>query len=260
MIRTWLFAVFCFLALPAAAAPPPSTESLIDGLTKLDTPVPGIDGGGMYDAFMGDDSPPQMVMGLLPAHAPTVPPDMREIVRRGMAAMPALLSHLDDTRPTALLIGDDAKSRIPLFHYYNDEYRPRVKPAGPCDKSCYDNGRPFTGPHIVTVGDVCFVLIGQIVNRPLMAARYQPTAILFVNSPTQSPELAARVRADWQGATATDLEASLLSDLRTAPIDGMADSALRRLRLYYPQTYAALTGDDAKKRDAFEAREKAPHP
>jgi hypothetical protein len=31
---------------------------------------------------------------------------------------------------------------------------------------------------------------------------------------------------------------------------------LVRLRLYYPQTYASLTGDDLKKRDAFEAEEK----
>ena len=58
MIRAWLFAALCLFALPAAAAPPVSTENLIDALTRLDTPVPGIDGGGMYDVFMGDDSPP----------------------------------------------------------------------------------------------------------------------------------------------------------------------------------------------------------
>lgn len=102
------------------------------------------------------------------------------------------------------------------------------------------------------------MLIGQIVDRRLTAARYQPTALLFVSSPTESPELAAKVRADWQGATAANLEASLLSDLRTAPNAWFADNALKRLRLYYPQTYAGLDGVDAQKRADFEAREKAP--
>jgi hypothetical protein len=32
--------------------------------------------------------------------------------------------------------------------------------------------------------------------------------------------------------------------------------ALVRLRFYYPNAYASLDGDDAKKRDAFEAVEK----
>ena len=91
-----------------------------------------------------------------------------------------------------------------------------------------------------------------------MAARYQPTAILIVNSPTQSSELAARVRTDWQGVTAADLQTSLLSDLHAAPNSWFADRALRHLRLYYSQSYVALAGDDAEKRDDFEAREKAP--
>ena len=47
----------------------------------------------------------------------------------------------------------------------------------------------------------------------------------------------------------------LLDDLRKHP-ERFINGALRRLRFYYPKTYASLTGDDLKKREAFETEEK----
>src|ERR1041385_8146191 len=103
------------------------------------------------------------------------------------------------------------------------------------------------------------MLVGQIVDRFLDAVRYQPTAILYINSPVQRPQLAERTRRDWSGLTPTAHLNSLLADLNaSADADGHLDPsyALVRLRYYYPATYAALTGENADKRAQFEAGEK----
>jgi hypothetical protein len=87
-----------------------------------------------------------------------------------------------------------------MFTLFSDEYDPRVphwfdqeEPKNwpkPVEKS-------FDGRYTVKVGDVCYVLIGQIVNRQLVAVRYQPTAGLIVNSPIEVPPLAEKVKNDW---------------------------------------------------------------
>jgi hypothetical protein len=109
------------------------------------------------------------------------------------------------------------------------------------------------GDYQVKIGDVCFALIGQIVNRWLNAVRYQPTGGQIVNSPIVRPWLAEQVRSDWAGLDAKDHEASLRADLRTSH---SPEDALVRLRFYYPYAYAALNGDDARKREKFEADER----
>jgi hypothetical protein len=111
----------------------------------------------------------------------------------------------------------------------------------------------FYRPYIIKVGDICEVLIGQIVNRNLNAARYQPTAIVYVNSPIESNSLAERIRSDWSGLDAKAHEASLLLDLKNESAFVVYRSALSRLRFYYPKTYAVLAGDDLRKREKFEA-------
>ncbi len=42
------------------------------------------------------------------------------------------------------------------------------------------------GVYTIKVGDVCYVLIGQIVNRRLWALEYVPTLIVVVTSPVHS--------------------------------------------------------------------------
>ncbi len=66
----------------------------------------------------------------------------------------------------------------------------------------FGSDRFFVGrKHTVTVGDLCWVALGQIVNRRFDAVRYQPTAIIIVSSPTLSPTLCKQVRADWANLT-----------------------------------------------------------
>jgi len=236
-----------------------STKQLIDELTKATGSTVGISDGSNFSGFLADDSAPYFSYGLLPVPEPAIDPAMRELVRRGAAALPALLAHLDDKRPTETRVGTD----VPEWEtfggqFFSDEYDARDLSAKSNDCTIDLKCRSFEHPYTVKVGDVCEVLIGQIVNRRLSAARYQPSALVYVNSPIETPSLAQRIRGDWAGLDAKAHEASLLSDLRTeSELDdwhGYGD-ALKRLRFYYPKTYAGLTGDDLVKRKAFEAEE-----
>jgi len=261
-MRVLLAALLLTFGTQTARATDPSkqsVEALIDDLAIISASQLGIDDAGIYRAFLADDTSPQFAVGLFPTHAPAVDPAMRELVRRGVAAVPALLAHLDDARPTRLTVGSKT-APLETFggQFFAEEYDPRN--SEPQQIDCFSNNtcRSFEKPYRVKIGDVCEVLIGQIVNRVLLAVRYQPTAIVLVNSPVETPALAARIRKDWQGVDATALEASLLSDLRSeAELDDWHGyrAALVRLRFYYPKTYAALAGDDLRKRRSFEAEE-----
>jgi hypothetical protein len=272
-MRALLLAVALLAATPAWPGEPiTSNEALIDQLVDVGAQTPGMDDTAMFDGFIATDAQPQFREGLLGyAPPPPAPPAMRELVRRGVAALPALLAHLDDARPTRLIVGAmdmqaiaDGKTAGPddvvfMAKLYNREYDPRGRASRkPCDATCELNVPNFWGPYTVKVGDVCFGLIGQIVNRWLFPVRYQPTLMLMVNSPVQTPELARETRADWTAVTVEQHRQSLLADIKDASDFHDASPALIRLRFYYPSTYAALLGEDAVKRTEFEADEKKP--
>ncbi|MGH6644459.1 MAG: hypothetical protein ACRED3_17360, partial [Bradyrhizobium sp.] len=183
-------------------------ETLISDVTLVDAEGPGLQSTGYWTGFIGDDSPQQFVTGIIGSPAPVVAPQLRELVRRGAQALPALIGHLNDERPTKLIVGrktdDPTQPGFGFFgaQIFGKEYDPKVQRKGSmsCDaflSSC--NEISFRGSYTVRVGDVAFGLIGQIVNRALMPVRYQPTANLIVNSPVQTPELASLVRRDWAG-------------------------------------------------------------
>ena len=253
-----------------------SVTQLIDDLTQIDSQAPGIDSAAIYDGFIAEDASTSFHGGVLGVPPPKVPPQMRELVRRGPRALPDLIRHLDDRRPTSLAVGNkDSASPSHqvgvdffMFTVFSDEYDPRLRRS--FSEEELGRGRlllerKFQGRYTVKVGDVCFVLIGQIVNRQLLAVRYQASAGLVVNSPIETPELAEKVRNDWGKGNVEMLKASLLADIRTGnqPKEvgqivystGDVNSALRRLRLYFRDTYDALKGDDLKKRRIFEEQE-----
>lgn len=234
-----------------------SVEQLIDALTLIDKPAPGIDGGALYLDFMADDAPPQFTVGLLGVPPPEIPPQMRELVRRGVLALPSLIGHLPDERPTRLTVGGDM---FMLSSWFSDEYdwRLRIGPQYYSFKQLFGgtaHRKALGGTYVVRVGDVCYALIGQIVNRRLIAVRYQPSGNLIVNSPIEAPELIDRIKSDWGGLDARSHEAALLSDIRLETDIRSWSPAMARLRFYYPAAYASLRGDDLEKRAEFERAE-----
>lgn len=118
--------------------------------------------------------------------------------------------------------------------------------------------RNFDGDYTIKVGDVCYVLIGQIVNRNLAVLRYQPTLGLVVNSPIESPVLAQFVKTDWSGLTTDVHKTSLIADMRSGNDLWEFGPASERLRFYYPASYQYLRQNLYKKKILeFEKDEKA---
>ena len=247
-----------------------SVTELIDDLTQIGSQLPGINSAAIYEGFIADNSPAHFAMGVLGVAPPKVPLQMIELVRRGPVALSQLIRHLDDRRPTKLEVGDKPSgSQVGvdafMWESFSSEYDPRAPhwfDETDLKHQPMPMERAFTGRYTVKVADVCYVLIGQIVNRRLLSVRYQPSAGLIVNSPIESPILAEKVENDWGNADAETLCHSLLEDIRAtnqpkrisraAYTDRFVNPALERLRFYFPDTYKALEGGDLKKRKAFE--------
>lgn len=167
------------------------------------------------------------------------------LARRGPEAIPVLLAHLDDTTPTELKVHRLMSMSFGMevevdtenedeVHRLNEVLR-EAPPAEIQEGMRTRRSTFFGGPseHVVTVGDVCFAILGQITNRRYEAVRAQPTACVVVNSPTAEPRLARAVRALWGGVEArSELERRLRLDLERESPRHRAGAALR-LALYY---------------------------
>ena len=113
------------------------------------------------------------------------------------------------------------------------------------DESIHIGSDIFTSSireYTVTVGDVCYVIIGQITNRTYLAAQYQPTACVYIISPTHDPKIAADVRAVWTSDDPNQmLYDSLRSDWESArAVSSCDEGALLRLGYYFPQQTETL--------------------
>lgn len=207
-----------------------SVAQLIDDLVNIDAQAPGLHSTAWVRTFIADNSPAEFAGGVIGSVAPKNFPQMTELVRRGVSSLPLLIMHLDDNRPTKLAVGGD----FFMFAYFSDEYAPKALAPR---KRRTRLEKKFEGKYTVKVGDVCFALIGQIVNRELLPIRYQPTAGLVVNSPIEAPVLIKEVRQDWGNIDASEHMASLLVDARSSKDLWEYGPALRRLRFYYPDEY-----------------------
>ena len=255
-----------------------SVEVLIEQLALIDTQGPGLHGTASVGGFIGADLPLSFQGGVIGAQRPVMYPAMRELVRRGVAAMPQLVAHIADATPTKLVVGGNGKGEFHfMFQVYRNSYDPQ--PISYPEKKTYEsdaeykrrltqfyyeymrkNERYFDGPYTVKVGDVCFALIGQILGRQYEPVAYQPTAGLVINSPIESPELAEWVRRDWQDFTeAKHMEVLLNGARQYAGLIRRAARSLVRLRFYFPDEYArqAKNGELKTVIDEFEREESA---
>lgn len=123
-------------------------------------------------------------------------------------------------------------------------------------------GKTAISSYTVTIGDVCYLLVGQIVNRPYVASQYQMSSCYFIVSPTHNSQLAADVRAVWASNDPTEM---LYQSLQTDFADdgGSFGDALVRLGYYYPERSEPLllecvakveAGDKKNDQSTYESR------
>jgi len=213
-----------------------SSETLVERLVEESSEGIGSHSTAWFGGFIAINETPRFHGGVLGAAKPKVSPVMRELVRRGVAALLVLIRHLTDARPTKLTVGEGFMGRS-----FRDEYSPRYvdpnrQPHGVNHRKDLERFDRYT----LKVGDLCYVVVGQIVNRGLRAVRYQPSLCLVVNSPIETPALADAVKADWDGLTAEEHQRSLYEDALDLANPWAAQIALPRLLYYYPGSGKSL--------------------
>jgi hypothetical protein len=233
-------ALACALLTPAAgraAAPgrPVPVPKLIDELVKVGESDYGYSPWATGSRFLPLDRAGEFHVGVWGKPPPVASDTMRALVKRGAEAVPHLVAHLGDRRTTRVVIKPFAN---PLSFERVADYNARTDPD-PGLKG--DEGMAGPGTtHKVTVGDLCFVALGQIVNRGYQAVRYQPSGLVYINSPTSSKALHDAVKKRWAGLTPARHRASLIADVLKPDDEGRRIGACKRLAFYYPDALEPL--------------------
>ncbi len=186
-------------------------------------------------------------MTALPLQPPAA---LRALVTLGAAAVPALLECLADSRPTAIKplepVGSGGRSDPDTY-----DYNRRTEPPPPTSVNLRADISGPAHPYQVVVGDLCFVALGQILNRSFVPAGYQVFGQLDVSSPARLSALREVVRERLAGFTVESHRASLVRDLlqpdfSLAPfwvdplgrfrhyVPARREGAALRLSFYYP--------------------------
>jgi hypothetical protein len=212
-----------------------TAADLIDKLATESEEGVGYQSATSWSGFSPIDEALHFEGGILGSPKPKTSSVMRELVSRGATVLPELIKHIDDNRETHIVVANRA-----IWH--SNEYDPRSSdpknlPTGlalaPGGRDVL-NDRDLMSKYTLRVGDLCFVAIGQIVNRNLFVARYQHTMCFVLSSPVHTPELAAAVKRDWAGLTIEQHKKSLMQDALTK-FPSKAPSAIVRLLFYYPK-------------------------
>jgi hypothetical protein len=251
-------------------------RGLIAQLAEVKDPDFGLSGTLSGHGFAPLPHQGHWEMGLLTDHRLQSSAALARLVALGPDALPFLLEALDNATPTKLKI--NCRGALAVLHgmgvggnpLNRREWRALSAPPSPKEEDedveeddpdpwkamdiLKDFGKkPASGHYTVKVGDVCFVAIGQIVGRHYQAVRYQPTAIIVINSPVENRDMRERVRAVWSGKDpAKRLLDSLLVDYATeglfngSSLDGWDEGSERqieaalRLLYYFPREAAPL--------------------
>ncbi len=158
-------------------------------------------------------------------------PVLRRIVEQGVAAVPLLIDHLSDERKTAIPPVSALMSMLFADEY---DFNRRTRLKAPAGVNRDTVGQKNAETYAITVGDLCFVALGQIVNRNFSCCRYYPSGGLVINSPTYSKSLRDQVIADFQGLTQDNHKKLLKEDFLRPDHEFRRIGAYRRLAFYYP--------------------------
>ena len=143
---------------------------------------------------------------------------LKSLVALGRAAIPSLLNHLDDNRPTRLVISSY------ITFAYSDGLSGRVRELDDLSRE---------SEHTVRIGDLCYLALGQIVNKDYAVVRAFGISTCVLLSPPKSPLFCKKIREQWARLTDREHRELLGSDLCS---DGPNEclGAAYRLQFYYP--------------------------
>ena len=229
-------------------------KELITSLASLDKPDFGLSATMSGTDFAPIQGQEHAEAFLLTDHGLRRSTTLKDLVAIGPDALPFLLDALDNKTPTRVVIKHGGHFGGMWF-----AQELQTNPVNPAERGVPKKPADFDLPgqnvdtYTIKVGDVCFVAIGQIVGRRYEAVRYQPTACIVLNSPTNDATLCARVRGIWKSDNPQwKLFDSLCADYATIGIyngknlDGWYEgsefqcAAALRMLFYFPRESAPL--------------------
>ena len=235
-------------------------KACVARLAEMDSPDFGLSATMSGEAFLPLPGQENANMMLLTNHHLKTSSDLKTLVAMGPDALPFLLDALSDKTPTKITITHDFPMGGMYFAHElgrnpgnTSEMKALPRPARTKETR---RAERYIKSYTVKVGDVCFVAIGQIVGRGYQAVRYQPTACIVINSPTEDSELCEQVRKVWSSDNAPQkLLDSLLLDYATEGVfqgpsldswslgSHLQVQAAMRLLYYYPEETAGLIAE-----------------
>jgi hypothetical protein len=224
---------------PAVAITNDELELLIDQLMDISEPGVGYSAYFSGSGFLPYSESEQLGTFVLGRTYSTQSDTLLRIVANGCDSIPTLLKHISDDRKI-----NSKPQQGTMWTDFPDEYdfNRRTRGAAPTGVNGDEFGKEVDHPgsHSLTVGDLCFVAIGQIVNRSFNATRYQSTGGLLVNSPTYSRRLHDVLLDEWKDLTPDRHKQLLIDDFEQPDSDGRRIGAYLRLCFYYPDAVEPL--------------------
>ena len=226
----------------------PDYEAMIAALADIKTPGLGyseVPAGLDFLPYM-DPEPTQIssfnTYDEAPVGVKIAPaPQMVALVSAGVDAVPTLLKHL--TNPIEVVT---VRTPTSMMAQTRTDYDTFSSGAHPVDyqefvRAGHRDGRgiSLTRPHRVTVGDLCLVALGQIVNREFNSVIYEDS-YLYISSPSRNMRIAELARAQWTSLTEESHRKSLRLDFERADSLQRRAGAYQRLSFYYPEETEAL--------------------
>ncbi|MCA8913922.1 MAG: hypothetical protein KDB90_00820 [Planctomycetes bacterium] len=182
---------------------------------------------------------------------------LRRIIGAGVEAIPILLEHLNDVRPlksqptSALSASGVRPVYLRLATSFEDDslklQSSRISKARAALKSSPAEG------YELTVGDLCYFAIGQIVNRPYFPMQYVGTFQIAVESPQVFPEIVDEMRAQWGDLTVPRHRELLKKDLAQSEVLSKRANAYARMATFYPAALSEALCEVMAKEDHPEA-------
>jgi hypothetical protein len=235
-----------FFIVAGVSADEQDIERLIDQLVEVSEPGFGYSVFFSGSEFLPYENTGEMSTLVLGAEQAARSEALRKLVEVGAAAVPVLLRHIDDDR---LIKMEPLKGMEWMSSDDEYDFNSRTttqKPQG-VNRDWFKDSDDRPDEHAVTVGDLCFVALGQIVNRQFSATRYQPTGGLVISSPTSSEAFRKVILDDWKGLTAERHKELLIEDFLKPDYEGRLTGAYLRLAFYYPDAVEKLVLDELSK-------------
>lgn len=234
-------------------------KELIEQLTQIEKPDYGMAPWMSGSQFAPVKSSREMGAGIIMVnHGLETMDEVTRLVVFGPKAIPALLEAIDDKSESKLVMehgggmgamwyGREVQTNPVNGHETNViQAKEGVQKPG----SAWGDFESNIKRHVITRGDICFNILGQIVNRNYEASRYQPTACRVINSPSNDLEIASVLRQIWQSEdSAKFLFDSLLIDFHSqGGAKSFQNGAAMRLLYYFTDQSADLI---IKRLDSF---------